>query len=49
MLTRELVYTGITRASQWCAIVLAGDKGDAVLDMAVKRRVLRASGLLADV
>ena len=49
VLTRELVYTGITRASQWCAIVLAGDKGDAVLDMAVKRRVLRASGLLADV
>ena len=49
VLTRELVYTGITRASPWCAIVLAGAKGDAVLDMAVKRRVLRASGLLADV
>ena len=49
VLTRELVYTAITRASQWCSIVLAGNNGEAVLDMAVKRRVLRASGLLANV
>ena len=48
VLTRELVYTGITRASKWCSLILAGANGDNVLEMAVKRRVLRASGLLAD-
>ncbi|ARU06804.1 exodeoxyribonuclease V subunit alpha [Comamonas serinivorans] len=48
VLTRELVYTGITRASHWCSLVLAGAHGEEVLELAVKRRVLRASGLLAD-
>ena len=45
ILTRELVYTGITRARHWLTLATAG--GDRVLDEAVGRRVLRASGLLA--
>jgi exodeoxyribonuclease V alpha subunit len=48
VLTRELVYTGITRASRWCSLVLAGARGQQVLETAVQRRVQRASGLLAD-
>ncbi|MBD5801760.1 RecBCD enzyme subunit RecD [Azoarcus sp. Aa7] len=45
VLTRELVYTGITRARQWLTLATAGS--DRVLDEAVGRRVLRASGLMA--
>ncbi|NMG46436.1 exodeoxyribonuclease V subunit alpha, partial [Aromatoleum toluvorans] len=44
VLTRELVYTGITRAREWLTLATAG--ADRVLDEAVQRRVLRASGLL---
>ncbi|MBV0934468.1 exodeoxyribonuclease V subunit alpha [Marinobacterium weihaiense] len=42
VLTRELVYTGITRASQWFTLVLSHP---ARLDDAVRARVRRASGL----
>lgn len=43
ILTRELVYTGITRAKAWLTLATAGP--ERVLDEAVARRVLRASGL----
>lgn len=43
ILTRELLYTGITRARRHLALLDPGDKR--VLDTAVTRRVLRASGL----
>ncbi len=46
ILTRELLYTGITRARHYFTLVRPG--GEAVLDRAVQRRVLRASGLMAD-
>ena len=46
ILTRELIYTGITRARQW--FTLADAPGSAVLARAVERRVLRVSGLMAD-
>lgn len=42
VLTRELVYTGITRASHWFTLVLSHP---ARLDDAVRTRVRRASGL----
>ncbi|GAB2871969.1 exodeoxyribonuclease V subunit alpha [Paraburkholderia jirisanensis] len=45
VLTRELVYTGITRARKFLTLASAG--GKAVVDQAVKARVLRASGLSA--
>ncbi|KAF1019939.1 MAG: RecBCD enzyme subunit RecD [Paracidovorax wautersii] len=50
VLTRELVYTGITRARRWFTLVTAARKtGKAdtlgVLAAALQRRVLRASGL----
>ncbi len=46
MLTRELVYTGITRARQW--FTLAGAGPDLrVFEAAIQRRVHRASGLMA--
>jgi exodeoxyribonuclease V alpha subunit len=44
ILTRELVYTGITRARRFFTLAEAG--GDAVLGGAVARQVLRASGLV---
>ena len=44
ILTRELVYTGITRAKRWFSLVEAGSA--AVLEQAVGRRVLRLSGLM---
>ena len=44
ILTRELVYTGITRARRW--FTLADAVGAKVLERAVERRVLRVSGLL---
>lgn len=43
ILTRELLYTGITRARSRLALFNPG--GERVLDAAVTRRVLRASGL----
>ena len=42
VLTRELVYTGITRARHWFSL-MAGD--EAVLKDSVAQRVVRASGL----
>lgn len=47
VLTRELVYTGITRAKAWFTLV-TGPGGDQVLHQAIGRRVRRASGLMAD-
>ncbi|GAB2483569.1 exodeoxyribonuclease V subunit alpha [Comamonas humi] len=44
ILTRELVYTGLTRARQWLTLA-AGGQGFRTLDAAVQRRVERASGL----
>src|SRR5690606_3563703 len=46
VLTRELVYTGITRARHWFTLATF-DAGHEVLDGAVTRRVRRAGGLLA--
>ena len=45
VLTRELVYTGITRARQWFTMATSGH-GNAVLEDAIQRRVVRSSGLL---
>ncbi|SEJ91379.1 exodeoxyribonuclease V subunit alpha [Paraburkholderia diazotrophica] len=45
VLTRELVYTGITRARRFLTIASAG--GRAVIERAVLAQVLRASGLSA--
>lgn len=47
VLTRELVYTGITRARHWFTLVTMGDAatGNAVLRQAVERRVRRSGGL----
>lgn len=45
ILTRELVYTGITRARAFLTLVVP--EGKPVLEQAVRARVLRASGLLA--
>ncbi|RKT45869.1 DNA helicase/exodeoxyribonuclease V alpha subunit [Thiocapsa rosea] len=47
ILTRELLYTGITRARAHLTLVRPG--GDQVLEQAVQRRVLRASGLMDEV
>jgi exodeoxyribonuclease V alpha subunit len=44
ILTRELVYTGITRAK---LVHLADAPASTVLARAVERRVLRVSGLMA--
>uniref|UniRef100_UPI0033401DF9 exodeoxyribonuclease V subunit alpha n=1 Tax=Castellaniella defragrans TaxID=75697 RepID=UPI0033401DF9 len=46
VLTRELLYTGATRARRALALVAPG--GGPVLDAAIGRRVRRAGGLLAD-
>jgi exodeoxyribonuclease V alpha subunit len=46
ILTRELLYTGITRAREHLTLVRSGD--DRVLEQAVQRRVLRASGLMRE-
>lgn len=43
VLTRELVYTGITRAKAWFTLATSGPV--AVLDDAVRSRVVRGSGL----
>ncbi len=42
VLTRELVYTGITRARNWFSLI-TGDAG--VLTASTSQRVVRASGL----
>lgn len=44
ILTRELLYTGITRARTFLTLLSPG--GDEVLDGGISRRVRRASGLL---
>jgi exodeoxyribonuclease V alpha subunit len=46
VLTRELVYTGITRARHWFTLATT-DPGGTLLEDAVVRRVERASGLMA--
>ena len=46
VLTRELVYTAITRARHFFTLVGSGGL-DGVLGQAIRRRVLRASGLMA--
>ncbi|GGY12848.1 hypothetical protein GCM10007160_43840 [Litchfieldella qijiaojingensis] len=42
ILTRELVYTGITRARHWFTLM---ESGRGILQEAVQRRVIRANGL----
>ena len=46
VLTRELLYTGITRARAHLTLVCPGD--DKTLALAIDRRVLRASGLMGE-
>ena len=46
MLTRELVYTAITRARRFFTLV-GPDGLDRILGQAIRSRVLRASGLMA--
>ncbi|KMY85922.1 Exodeoxyribonuclease V alpha chain [Candidatus Paraburkholderia calva] len=45
VLTRELIYTGITRARRF--LTIAGAGGKALVDQVVRARVLRAGGLSA--
>lgn len=45
ILTRELLYTGITRASHWFTLVNSGNSKS--LGQAIERRVLRDSGLVS--
>ncbi|WP_295531879.1 exodeoxyribonuclease V subunit alpha [uncultured Pseudacidovorax sp.] len=47
VLTRELVYTGITRARRWFTLAAPAGRGRRVLEAAIGRQVLRASGLMA--
>ncbi|MFE8073280.1 exodeoxyribonuclease V subunit alpha [Marinobacteraceae bacterium S3BR75-40.1] len=42
VLTKELLYTGVTRAKSWLSLVVPRGR---VLELGVERRVLRASGL----
>ena len=46
VLTRELVYTGITRARHWFTLATAAPSAT-LLEDAIVRRVERASGLMA--
>ena len=46
VLTRELVYTAITRARRFFTLV-GPDGLDRILGQAIRSRVLRASGLMA--
>lgn len=46
ILTRELIYTGITRARAHLTLIQTG--APAIVEGAVHRRVIRASGLMAD-
>jgi exodeoxyribonuclease V alpha subunit len=43
ILTRELLYTGITRASHWFTLANGGDSK--TLSQAIERQVSRESGL----
>ncbi|MGI4860185.1 MAG: ATP-binding domain-containing protein, partial [Janthinobacterium lividum] len=45
ILTRELVYTGITRARHWFTLASAGTDHQ-VFEAAIERQVQRASGLV---
>ena len=47
VLTRELVYTGITRARHWFT-VFSADTRQAILEQSVGRRVRRVGGLMGD-
>lgn len=47
ILTRELIYTGVTRARHWFSLGCVGGI-NAVLPEVIQRRVLRASGLIGD-
>jgi exodeoxyribonuclease V alpha subunit len=42
VLSKELIYTGITRAKHWFSLVTAND---AVVKQAIAQRIQRASGL----
>ena len=44
ILTRELIYTGITRARHWFSLG-ASEKGEQLLAQAIERQVLRSGGL----
>jgi exodeoxyribonuclease V alpha subunit len=46
IMTRELLYTGITRARKYLTLANAG--GNELIKITVERQVNRASGLLAD-
>jgi exodeoxyribonuclease V alpha subunit len=46
VLTRELLYTGITRAKSWFSLIETGANN--VLEQSVRQRVLRFGGLLAE-
>ena len=45
IMTRELVYTGITRAKQWLTVIAGGANHFGVLEQASNLQVKRASGL----
>ncbi|NBS16821.1 MAG: exodeoxyribonuclease V subunit alpha [Gammaproteobacteria bacterium] len=45
IMTRELLYTGVTRASEWFTLVHTGDQS--ILQKTVLQRVERHSGLIA--
>lgn len=45
ILTRELVYTGVTRARQWFSLICAGNP--MILNLAASRSVQRSGGLLS--
>ncbi|MEJ5125742.1 exodeoxyribonuclease V subunit alpha [Comamonas sp. MYb21] len=45
IMTRELVYTGLTRAKRWLTVVAGGSSNFAVLEEATERQVRRSSGL----
>ncbi|MDR0259645.1 MAG: ATP-binding domain-containing protein, partial [Comamonas sp.] len=45
IMTRELVYTGMTRAKRWLTVVAGGSSNFLVLEEATERQVRRSSGL----
>lgn len=45
IMTRELVYTGLTRAKDWLTVVAGGSSNFSVLEEATERQVRRSSGL----
>ncbi|MNG31444.1 exonuclease V subunit alpha [compost metagenome] len=45
VLTKELIYTGITRAKDWFTLI---ESRAGVFEEAVKRRVKRLSGLMLE-